>query len=83
MNTISEVTKDCTREDCSITGGFGTSTCMAWTPTYDKNGNQTDRGDPNIHSSSLKCLTCGASWWLRTQYGETTIKKADMPHPWS
>jgi len=84
MNTIAEVTKDCPREDCSITdfGGVGTSTCMGWMPTYDKHGNRTDRGDPNIHSSALKCYTCGASWSISTQYGETTITPKD-PRPQS
>lgn len=73
MNTIKEATKDCPRTDCSITCGGSTSTCMGWTPTYDKLGNRTDSGDPNIHTQWLRCSTCGKSWTASTQYGKTAI----------
>lgn len=74
MNMIAEVTKDCPREDCSISGGdSGVSTCVGWSPTYDKHGNRTDCGDPNTFTSELRCSKCGASWIISTQYGKTTI----------
>lgn len=72
--TISEMTKDCRRQDCSLSDyGVSTSTCMGWIPTYDKHGNRTDRGDPNIYRSGMRCSTCGLIWEIRTQYGETTM----------
>lgn len=74
MNTIQKLTKDCPREDCSISGGdYGVSTCMGWTPTYDKNGNRTDRGDPNSYTTSYACSACGKRWSVTTQYGQTNI----------
>jgi len=79
FQTIARCTKDCPREDCAIIDLGGASTCMGWTPTYDKHGNRTDRGDPNIHSNGLKCTTCGASWFASTQYGKTTITARDVP----
>ena len=76
MSLIPELTKDCPREDCSITGGnSGVSTCMGWTPTYDKRGNRTDRGDPNSFTTSYLCSVCGAQWSATTQYGETKITR--------
>lgn len=73
MNAFQEATKDCQRDDCSLSAIGGVVTCLAWTPTYDKNGARTDRGDPNIHSSRLVCSTCGRRWSVQTQYGETTV----------
>lgn len=80
MNLIPELTKNCQREDCSIVGGScGVSTLVAWTPTYDKHGNRTDRGDPNTFTTTYKCVTCGASWSATTQYGETKITPRNEP----
>jgi hypothetical protein len=74
MNQIEQLTKDCPRDDCEITGGnSGISTCMAWTPVYDKHGNRTDRGNPNIVITSYLCSVCGREWSVRTQYGESKI----------
>lgn len=73
MDLIKEATRDCPREDCSLTSRGGASTCMAWTPTYDKHGHRTDSGDPNIHSGSLKCSSCGREWITQTQYGKTSV----------
>ena len=76
VNNIHEATKDCLRDDCSISAvGPSRSTLMAWTPTYDKHGNRIDRGDPNIHSTTMRCWTCGSEWLLSTQYGETKVTK--------
>lgn len=74
MNKIQQITKDCQREDCSITGGnSGFSTCMGYTPTYDKHGKRTDRGDPNTFTTSYRCSTCKREWLVSTQYGESKI----------
>lgn len=58
MSIIPELTKDCARDDCSISGGnSGVSTCLGWSPTYDKHGNRTDH-DP---SCATLLATCAAS----------------------
>jgi hypothetical protein len=82
MNLFQRATKDCTRSDCQLVSSGGFSTCMGYMPTYDKNGTRTDRGDPNIHSSSLHCMTCGNRWHISTQYNETTItpSNTDVSH---
>lgn len=73
---IEKLTESCEREDCRITGGnTGTSTCMGWTPVYDKRGNRIDASDPNIFTTSYACSTCGREWTVRTQRGETTISE--------
>lgn len=78
---ISELTKDCPREDCRINDSMsGMSTSMAWTPTYDKAGKRLDRGDPNTVTTSSRCMTCGVEWIFRTQYGETTTERLE-PKP--
>ena len=73
MSIIEQVTRDCPREDCRIEHHGGTMTCMAWSPTYDKRGNQTGH-DPNMHTQDVRCKTCGVRWSVVTQYGETTVK---------
>ncbi len=69
---IKELTKDCERDDCRLWSSGGVSTCMGWTPTYDKHGNQTD-DDPNTHSSQWKCSSCRREWLVSTRRGERTI----------
>lgn len=82
MNKIQQITKDCPREDCSITGGnSGISTCVGWTPTYDKNGKRTDKGDPNSFTTSYQCSTCKRAWSATTRYGETTITEHSAAVP--
>ncbi len=82
MNLSQELTKECQRDACQLTGlDSGTSTCIGWMPTYDKHGNRTDRGDPNIFTQSIKCLTCGASWSVQTRRDERTITRRDGPSP--
>ncbi len=75
MNIIREATKTCERTDCSLTESGGVSTCMGFTPTYDKDGKRTDRGDPNITSWSIRCSTCKREWDASEQYGNTTISE--------
>jgi hypothetical protein len=73
MGTIQKLTENCSRADCSISGGVQTSTLIGWVPTFDKHGNQTG-SDPNIYSGSYQCLSCGTTWHVKEQYGEVTIK---------
>jgi hypothetical protein len=78
MVDVVKLTEGCPREDCSISFGAGMSTCMAWTPmmiapTYNKKGERTDQGDPNIHTSSAVCSACGKRWSICQQRGETTV----------
>lgn len=77
MNVIQEMTKDCPREDCTLTSGLSTSTGLAWSPTYDKSGNRTDRGDPNYHNTEYRCSKCGASWIASTRFNETKITRIE------
>lgn len=78
---ISDLTKDCKRDDCRIVLSMGgASTCLAWVNEYDKTGRLIGRGDPNVTMTSTECLTCGVRWEHRTQYGETTTTRVD-PKP--
>jgi hypothetical protein len=71
---IETLTKDCPREDCRIYGGnSGVSTCMGWTPVYDKQGKRIDNGDPNSFTTSYSCTTCKKHWSVTTQRGDTRI----------
>lgn len=74
MDLIATVTKDCSRNDCAIQFGTGASTCMWWTPTYDRHGNQVGLGDQNITTKEIHCNACGKRWWAHTQYGNTKIE---------
>jgi hypothetical protein len=80
MSLIAKLTKDCQREDCQIIGGNSSvSTYIAWTPTYDKSGKRTDRGDPNWSTTSYSCITCRAGWSVTRHYDETTISLDKEP----
>jgi hypothetical protein len=66
-------TRDCIREDCRLQAdGPGSQTLLGWIPTFDKHGNLIGRGDPNIMTCYMHCVTCGARWTESTQYGVTT-----------
>ena len=73
MNIIQQLTKDCERDDCSIVEGVSMTTCMGWTPSYDKHGNRTDAGDPNSTSTEWRCSACGRNWRTSTLRGETVV----------
>ena len=84
MSIIEQVTKDCQREDCRIVLGGGSSTLLAWTPTFDRHGKQIG-SDPNIHTQDVYCRTCRRRWITKTRSGETTITThsiADAFSPW-
>lgn len=74
-NIIAKMTNNCPREDCRLTSRGGATTCMGWSPQYDKHGNRVDCGDPNIHTQSYRCHTCGREWVASTQYGKTTFNE--------
>lgn len=78
MSLIQRMTKDCPREDCAIVFDASRTTLMGWSLTYDKHGNQTGR-DPNITTSSAKCMACGKAWATREQYDEWTISVTASP----
>lgn len=52
---------ECPREDCRIQNLGGYTTCLGWTPTYDKYGKLLN-SDPNTTTWSYKCITCGKQW---------------------
>ncbi len=62
----------CERKDCRFAPGASTTTCMGWQPVYDRNGNRMDDGDPNITTTSFRCLTCKREFSCRTQYNKQT-----------
>lgn len=68
---IKRLTKDCTG-DCAISIGSSISTCMGYTPIYNKKG-VLKSTDPNRHSTTYKCSFCGMSWNIVQQSGKTTI----------
>lgn len=72
MSIVERLTKDCARADCSLSSQGSVSTCIGWTPMYDRNGRLTNRNQ-NITRTIWGCLTCGRSWEVKAQYGETTI----------
>lgn len=55
------ITPDCDRTDCVVQEGGSMSTCIGWTPTYDKFGNLLN-SDPNKTTSMMSCITCGKNW---------------------
>jgi hypothetical protein len=67
---IQEMTKTCQREDCSIISHGSITTLIAWTPSYDKNGNLQGE-DPNDVISRYECRTCGKQWQIASGGGRT------------
>lgn len=55
------------------------TTCMGWTPTYDKHGRRVDSGGPNTTTWNYRCSKCGTSWTVSERRGETTISKHSPP----
>lgn len=65
---IQEMTKTCSRPDCSLADRGSRSTLLAWTPTYDRNGIlQTE--DPNETIRIMECVTCGKQWQIASGGG--------------
>lgn len=64
-----EVCKTCAAGDCSIRVQRGEETTMGWHgPEYDKDGNRTDRGNPNRQDFHVRCDHCGSKWTVRAKY---------------
>ena len=54
---------DCDRpNECRAISHGGTSTCVGWMRTVDRDGNVSNDKDPNIHTWSWSCKTCGKHW---------------------
>lgn len=56
---------DCEREDCRIQCLGSMTTCLGWTPTYDKYGDAIGK-DPNKTTSHYRCTVCSKDWWVET-----------------
>ncbi len=72
MFGITALTKDCPREDCSVSYDGSTSTLAGWMQTYDKQGNPQSR-DPNTTMSHLHCVTCGKMWKVASRAGQEDV----------
>lgn len=55
------ITPDCNREDCRVSQGPTMTTCIGWSPVYDKYGKILNK-DPNKSTTQMSCLTCGKTW---------------------
>jgi hypothetical protein len=75
LTAFQKATEHCEREDCSLSATHVASTCLTWTPTYNKQGERTDKGDPNTYTNTIECSTCNRKWEAATLYNETTIKE--------
>lgn len=71
-NDIQLLTKDCEREDCSISHEGSSTTLLGWTQTYDKNGNPKSQ-NPNTTTSHYRCFKCSKRWQVKTQYGKSEV----------
>ena len=75
-SVIKKLTAVCSREDCSLTEGASTTTCMYFPTTYDKYGRITNK-DYNTTTTGWSCNACGKRWTVKTggQYVEPEIKE--------
>lgn len=48
-------------KDCRFASMGGTTTCLAWTPTVDRDGNVFG-SNPNTTTWHWRCETCGKQW---------------------
>jgi hypothetical protein len=79
MNTIEMMTRDCPREDCTLQPGVSTTTCLGWTPSYNRHGGRMDSGNPNITSTQWRCVKCLREWVENEQRGNSTITSTKGP----
>lgn len=61
----------CSKE-CRFLYGSTSTTLMYFQPIYGKNGENINP-DGNITTGTVKCSTCGTTWYSHTQYGTTTF----------
>lgn len=66
---IEAVTEGCSGE-CRIADHGGHRTLLAWTPTYDRDGNLLN-SDPNTYTCLMDCRTCGKAWTVVQKSGGT------------
>lgn len=70
MSIIARICEGCEREDCRIRmDGGGVTTCMAFTPEYDRQGRRVSF-DPNTTTMGADCATCGREWSVIHHDGE-------------
>lgn len=71
---ISELTKDCSREDCRISGGNRPTVVSEdhFGPVYDKRGTRLEPA-PSTTSDRFKCATCGQQW-LVSKTGDSEVQ---------
>jgi hypothetical protein len=65
---VKAATKDCQQADCAVTVRATGSTMLGSTPQYDRNGNRTNKGNPNSVTHDVHCQRCDRSWTAHTQY---------------
>lgn len=61
-----------TPEACRFSTTNHVSTCMGWTPQYNRQGEDVSGGDPNLTTWMTDCAVCGRSWRSSRQYRQTT-----------
>ena len=65
---------ECTRDDCRFSQSPTITTCVYYTPVYDKNGVNTNP-DKNMSQFNMECHTCGKIWIGKTCVDKTTYTK--------
>lgn len=53
---------------CRFTVTGQQTTCMGWTPAYDKFGRVTNK-DPNTRTAKVDCLVCDRQWRMTERQG--------------
>lgn len=61
VGSAKTITPDCDRDDCRVSMGATMTTCMGWSPVFDKHGKMLNK-DPNTSTTQMSCLTCGKTW---------------------
>lgn len=60
--------------NCRYTIESETTTLVAYTPVYDKNGNPVNP-DPNTIYGKMFCSTCNRLWSYKKQYGKCSFEE--------
>jgi hypothetical protein len=81
MSIPTLVTKNCSRDNCSIVLGASGSTLLGWTQTFDRHGNPISK-NPNYVTTQVRCDTCGVRWSVK-QHGddEPVVTCLDLATP--
>lgn len=59
--TVFEYVQEKCADECSLQSRGSWSTCMGWSPTYDKFGNPTSF-NPNTITTEFYCSKCGKTF---------------------